>query len=120
MGEVDNAVKAARPHNCIVQHAWPVGGRNEDNALVVLKAVHLRQQLVDGLDRVWAHSGQVSAGMPSQKLPQQPPDSLRASAARPLTAAKLCSIRLKKQHAAADLLPWHTSDMQRHAQLPNP
>ena len=66
VGEMDDAVKTAGSYDRIIQHARPVGGRNEDNALVVLEAVHLREQLVDGLDRVCAHSGQVSAGMPSQ------------------------------------------------------
>ena len=48
-GQVDNAVKSPGPREGGVQRAGPVGGRHDDDARVVLKAVHLRQQLVDGL-----------------------------------------------------------------------
>ena len=43
------SVKATRSQQGSVQHIWPVGGSQHDDSSVALKAVHLCEQLVDGL-----------------------------------------------------------------------
>jgi len=48
-GQVDDSVKAARPCEGSVQSSRPVCGCHDNHACVVFKAIHLRQQLVDGL-----------------------------------------------------------------------
>ncbi len=45
----DAAVKAPRPEEGFVQGVRPVGGRQDDNSLFAVEAVHLGQQLVEGL-----------------------------------------------------------------------
>jgi hypothetical protein len=49
IGHHDLAVEAAGTQQRRVQHVGPVGGRDEDDALVRLEAVHLDQQLVQRL-----------------------------------------------------------------------
>ena len=51
-GEGDDAIEAARPGEGGVQGGWSVGGCNDHHASVVLKPIHLRQQLVDGVHRL--------------------------------------------------------------------
>ena len=53
---MDNAVKSARPREGCVQGSGPIGGGHHNHACVVLKAVHLRQQLVDGLHALCSHA----------------------------------------------------------------
>jgi hypothetical protein len=54
---VDDAVKAPRARERLVQRRRAVGGRHDHNPGVVAKPIHLRQQLVDGVHRlVVAHS----------------------------------------------------------------
>mmetsp|Transcript_19272 Transcript_19272/g.48549 ORF Transcript_19272/g.48549 Transcript_19272/m.48549 type:complete len:356 (-) Transcript_19272:1072-2139(-) len=48
-GQVDDAVEAARPRERIVQGRRAVGRRHDNHSSVVLKAVHLREKLVDGV-----------------------------------------------------------------------
>src|SRR5471032_1797611 len=48
-GRFDRRIEAARAEQGRVQHVGPVGGRDEDDALVGLEAVHLHQELVEGL-----------------------------------------------------------------------
>ena len=48
-GQVDDAVKAPGAREGGVQGSRPVGGRHDDDTRVVLKAVHLCQQLIDRL-----------------------------------------------------------------------
>ena len=43
------AIEAARPQQRRVQHVGTVGRRDDDDALVPLEAVHLDEQLVQGL-----------------------------------------------------------------------
>ena len=43
------SVKPARPHEGIVQNVSSVGSSNDNDACIALKAVHLRQQLVQCL-----------------------------------------------------------------------
>jgi len=52
--QVDDAVEAARARERRVERGRPVGGRHDDHAGVVVEAVHLRQQLVDGLHALCA------------------------------------------------------------------
>lgn len=42
-------VKASRAQQCLVQHIRAVGGGQHNDTRVALKAIHLSQQLVDGL-----------------------------------------------------------------------
>jgi hypothetical protein len=51
VGTVDDdaAVEAAGPQQRRIEHVGPVGGRDEDDALVRLEAVHLDEQLVERL-----------------------------------------------------------------------
>lgn len=48
-GQMDDSVKAARPREGSIQSSWPVCGCHDNHSCVVFKAIHLRQQLVDGL-----------------------------------------------------------------------
>ena len=43
------AVETARAQQRRIQHIGTVGGRDDDDALIALEAVHLDQQLVQGL-----------------------------------------------------------------------
>ena len=45
----DRAVEAARPEERRIEHVGPVGGGDEDDAIVALEAVHLDEQLIQGL-----------------------------------------------------------------------
>ena len=45
----DLAVKTTRAQQCMIQDIRTVGSRNHDNSFVDAKAVHLHQQLVQGL-----------------------------------------------------------------------
>lgn len=48
-GDADLAVEAPRAHEGGVQEVGPVGGCDEDDAVVGREAVHLAQQLIEGL-----------------------------------------------------------------------
>src|SRR6266700_4681047 len=43
------SVEATGAHECFVQPIWPVRSSNNHNRLMCIKAVHLDQQLVQGL-----------------------------------------------------------------------
>ena len=45
----DLAIKAAGTHQGRIEHIGAVGGRNDDDAAVAFKAIHLGEQLVEGL-----------------------------------------------------------------------
>ncbi len=47
--EDDLAVEAARPQECRVEDVRPVGGRDDDHVRVRVEAVHLDEDLVEGL-----------------------------------------------------------------------
>ena len=51
IGAVDGdlAIKTARTHQRSIENIRPVGGRHDDDAGVAFKAIHLRQELVEGL-----------------------------------------------------------------------
>lgn len=48
----DDSVKAAWPREGRIQCGWSVCGRNHNHTSVVLKAIHLCQQLIDGVHRL--------------------------------------------------------------------
>ena len=43
------AVKTTGPHQGRIKHVRAIGGRNDDDAVIALKAIHLGEQLVEGL-----------------------------------------------------------------------
>ncbi len=49
VGHRDLAVEAAGPQQRRVEDVGPVGGRDQDDALALAEAVHLDEQLVEGL-----------------------------------------------------------------------
>ena len=62
------AVEAAGPQQRGVQHVGPVGGRDEDDALVGLEAVHLDQELVQGLLALVVPAAQARAPVPADRV----------------------------------------------------
>ena len=46
---INPSVEAARTQQCGVEHIGTVCGRQQDDARVLLKTIHLRQELVEGL-----------------------------------------------------------------------
>ena len=60
------AVEAARAQQGWVQDLWPVGGGQKDDAFLRVEAIHLRQELVQGLLPliVTAHQGTDAARFP--------------------------------------------------------
>ena len=54
--QVDNSVESARPGEGRVQGCRPVGGSHDHHACVVLKPVHLCQQLIDGVHRLCTYT----------------------------------------------------------------
>ena len=67
VGPVDDdlPVEAARPQQRRVEDVGPVGGRHDDDALVGLEAVHLDQQLVEGLLALVVAAAQTGAAVAS-------------------------------------------------------
>ena len=65
VGTVDDdlPVEAARAQQRRVEDVGPVGGRHDDDALVGLEAVHLDQQLVEGLLALVVTAAQAGAAM---------------------------------------------------------
>ena len=59
----DLAVEAAGAQQRRVEDVGPVGGRHDDDALVGLEAVHLHQQLVEGLLALVVAAAQAGAAM---------------------------------------------------------
>src|SRR5690554_6306997 len=49
IGYIDLTVEAARTQQRRIKHVLAVGGRDDDDALISVKAVHLDQQLVQRL-----------------------------------------------------------------------
>jgi len=54
MGNVDLLVKSARSSGCSVEAVFVVGGADDHDVLVLLEAIHLSQELVDGGSRTTA------------------------------------------------------------------
>ena len=57
------AVETARPQQRRIEHVRAVGGRHQDHAFVRFKAVHLHQQLVEGLLALVVPAAQTGAAM---------------------------------------------------------
>ncbi len=64
----DLAVEAARPQQRRVEHVGPVGGGDQDHALVRLEAVHLDQQLVEGLLALVVAAAEAGAAMAADRV----------------------------------------------------
>ena len=47
--DVDLSVKAAGSHECLVEDVGTVGSRHDDDSAIGVEAVHLRQQLIEGI-----------------------------------------------------------------------
>ena len=62
------AVEAARPEQGRVQHVRPVGGRDQDHALVGLEAVHLHEELVEGLLALVVAAAEACAPVPADRV----------------------------------------------------
>ena len=56
-------VEAARAQQGRIEHVGPVGGGDEDDALVGLEAVHLDQQLIEGLLALVVTSAEAGAAV---------------------------------------------------------
>ena len=63
VGTIHNhlTVEATGAHQRRIQHVGAVGGRNDDDAGVALKAVHLREELVEGLFPLVVAAAEASA-----------------------------------------------------------
>ncbi len=64
----DLPVEAARTQQRRIQHIGPVGGRDDDDAFIALEAVHLDQQLVQGLFALVVTAAQAGAAVPAHGI----------------------------------------------------
>ncbi len=62
------AVESARTQQRRIEHIGPVGGGNDDDAFIALEAVHLDQQLVQGLLALIMAAAQAGAAMPAHRI----------------------------------------------------
>ena len=62
------AVKATRTHQGLVQHIRAVGGRNNDDSGVAFKAIHLRQELVQGLLTLVVTAAKTGAALTTHRI----------------------------------------------------
>ena len=62
------AVKASRPQQRRIKHVRTVGSRHQDDAFVRLEAVHLDQQLVQGLLALVVSAAEAGAAMASDRV----------------------------------------------------
>ena len=68
VGHDDLAVETAGAQQRGVEHVGPVGGGDEDDALVGLEAVHLDQQLVQGLLALVVAAAEAGAAMAADRV----------------------------------------------------
>ena len=68
IGHDDLAVEPARTQQSRVEHVGPVGGGDQDDAFVGLKAVHLDQQLVEGLFALIVAAAETGAAMAADRI----------------------------------------------------
>ena len=64
----DLAVEAAGPQQRRVEHVRPVGGGDQDDALVRLEPVHLDEQLVERLLALVVAAAETGAAMPADRV----------------------------------------------------
>ena len=64
----DLAIEAAGPQQRRVEHVGPVGRRNDDNAFVLLEAVHLDEQLIERLLALVVAAAEARAAMPADRV----------------------------------------------------
>jgi hypothetical protein len=67
-GTTDLAVEAARAQQRRVEHVGAVGGRDDDDARVALEAVHLHQQLVQGLLALVVAAAEARAALAADRV----------------------------------------------------
>ena len=67
-GNDDLAVEAARTQQRRIEHVGTVGGGDDDHALVGLEAVHLDQQLVEGLLALVVAAAEAGAAMAADRV----------------------------------------------------
>ena len=65
---VHPAVKAAGAQQRVVQNVGPVGGRHDDDAFVVVEAVHLNKQLVERLLALVVSAAQTGAALAAHRV----------------------------------------------------
>jgi hypothetical protein len=64
----DLAIEAAGPEQRRIEHVGSVGSRDEDDTLVGLEAVHLDQQLVQGLLALVVTTAETGAPVPADRV----------------------------------------------------
>src|SRR5690606_21892987 len=62
------AVEAAGPQQRGIEHVRAVGGGDDDDTLVALEAVHLDQQLVEGLLALIVPTAEPGTAMPTHRI----------------------------------------------------
>ena len=67
-GHRDLAIEAARPQQGGVEDVGPVGGRDQDDALALAEAVHLDQQLVEGLLALVMAAAEARTALPAHRV----------------------------------------------------
>ena len=67
-GHRDLAVETARPQQRGVEDVGPVGGRDQDDALALTEAVHLDQQLVEGLLALVMAAAEARTALPAHRV----------------------------------------------------
>ena len=65
---IDLTVKTARAQQCLIQNVGTVGSSHDDNAIVGLKAVHLHQQLVQGLLTLVVTAAQTGTALTAHRI----------------------------------------------------
>ena len=90
----DLAVEAARPQQRGVEHVRPVGGRDDDHALVALEAVHLDEQLVQRLLALVVTAAQAGAAMAADGVDLVDEDDARRVLLAP---ARTCRARARRR-----------------------
>ena len=67
IGSIDHdaAIETTRPQQRRIEHVRPVGRRHHDDALVSAEAIHLGEELVEGLLTLVVPTAQTSTAMPA-------------------------------------------------------
>src|SRR5215471_15558256 len=68
VGHDNLAIEPAGPQQSRVEHIRPVGGGGQDDPLVGLEAVHLNEQLIEGLLSLVVAAAEAGAAMPADRV----------------------------------------------------
>jgi hypothetical protein len=90
----DLAVEAARAQQRRIEHVRAVRGRDDDHAFVALEAVHLDEQLVEGLLALVVTAAEARAAMAADGVDLVDEDDARARASWP---ARTCRARARRR-----------------------